>query len=67
MMVAVINIGDFFGYEEYLNIVQNFTFRRELTKIRLSAHNLMIEKGPHKQINRLMRSFLRVVKVGLAY
>lgn len=36
---------DHFQFEEYLNIVKNFDKRRSLTKLRISAHKLKIEKG----------------------
>lgn len=34
-----------FGCEKYLNIIKNFDQRRHLTRLRLSAHQLSIEKG----------------------
>ena len=36
------------GLEEYLNSVENVRDRTALTKIRLSNHSLMIEKGRHQ-------------------
>jgi hypothetical protein len=39
-----------FGCEKYLSIVQNFNLRRSLTRLRLSAHQLAIEKGRYMGI-----------------
>ena len=39
--------------EEYLLLVKNVSDRIALTRIRLSNHNLMIEKGRHKNISRI--------------
>ena len=36
-----------FGRERYLSVVKNIEVRSCLSKFRLSAHNLMIEKGRH--------------------
>ena len=36
--------------EYYLNNIQNITDRISMTKLRLSNHNLMIEKGRHNNI-----------------
>ena len=41
-----------FGCEKYLSIVQNFNLRRSLTRLRLSAHQLAIEKGRYMGIPR---------------
>ena len=38
------------GMEYYLNNIQNITDRISMTKLRLSNHNLMIEKGRHNNI-----------------
>ena len=43
------------GYENYLSNVTNTKIRTQITKLRLSNHNLMIETGRHKNINREMR------------
>jgi len=40
------------GYEEYLSKNQNIKERISLTKLRLSNHLLMIEKGRHEKIER---------------
>ena len=37
------------GYENYLDEIQNLKHRNALTKLRLSNHNLMIEKGRHNK------------------
>ena len=34
-----------FEFEQYLNIIKNFDKRRSLTKFRISAHRLKIERG----------------------
>ena len=36
------------GREGYLDLIDNFNRRKALTKIRLSNHRLMIEKGRHE-------------------
>lgn len=41
-----------FGCEKYLNIIKNFDQRRHLTRLRLSAHQLSIEKGRYLGIPR---------------
>ena len=40
-----------FGMESYLEKVSNFKYRRAITKLRVSSHDLMIEKGRHHTIN----------------
>ena len=40
------------GWEGYLDEVNNFSRRRVITKIRLSNHRLMIEKGRHENLQR---------------
>ena len=37
--------------EEYLNSTENIKDRTALTKIRLSSHGLMIEKGRHQDLD----------------
>ena len=37
------------GFETYLSHIKNFKFRRMLTKLRLSNHDLFIETGRHKK------------------
>ena len=44
-----------FGYEEYLNDVNNFFWRRELTRLRISSHKLLIERGRYCKIERDQR------------
>jgi len=39
-----------FVYENYLNDIRNVTDRKNFTKLRISSHNLMIEKGRHMKI-----------------
>ena len=39
------------GMEEYLNSTENIKDRTALTKIRLSNHDLMIEKGRHRDLD----------------
>ena len=34
-----------YEYENYLESVENISFRKELTKLRISNHNLLIERG----------------------
>ena len=41
--------------EPYLRIVKNVKDRISMTKFRLSNHNLMIEKGRHRNLDRTMR------------
>ena len=43
------------GYEDYLDEVKNTKHRISLTKLRLSNHSLMIEKGRHLKINKNLR------------
>ena len=43
------------GYEEYLSDIRNVKERTSLTKLRLSNHPLMIEKGRHLKIERNAR------------
>ncbi len=43
-----------FGYEKYLDIVQNKKLRSTFTRLRLSAHNLRIETGRYGR-NRIER------------
>ena len=40
------------GLEGYLDVVKNYSRRRVITKIRLSNHRLMIEKGRHENLQR---------------
>ena len=41
-----------FKYERYLNCISNDTNRLNLTRLRLSAHNLEIEAGRYLNIER---------------
>ena len=43
------------GFESYLTKIKNPAKRIEMTKFRLSNHNLMIESGRHKNIPRESR------------
>ena len=36
--------------ETYLNKISNFKYRRAITRLRVSSHHLMIEKGRHHTI-----------------
>ena len=38
-----------FRFENYIHIVKDFTIRKNITRLRISAHNLAIEKGRHKR------------------
>ena len=38
-------IKNAFGYEEYLDILNNSSLRKALAKIRLGSHNFMVERG----------------------
>ena len=40
------------GMEIYLTEIKNITIRTQVTKFRLSDHNLMIEIGRHKGVKR---------------
>ena len=44
-----------FGYEEYLNNINNIAWRRELTKLRITAHKLQIEVGRYSKIDKGQR------------
>lgn len=48
-----------FGCEKYLSIINNFELRRSLTRLRISAHSLEIEKGRYKGIPRHNRTCSR--------
>ena len=39
------------GFESYLTEIKNLSVRKQVTKFRLSNHQLMIEKGRHQGIN----------------
>ena len=43
------------GFEKYLNEISCLKKRTALTKLRLSNHRLMIEKGRHTNVNRDFR------------
>ena len=43
------------GFESYINIIPNEEERVALTKLRLSNHELMIEKGRHMKIEKELR------------
>ena len=44
-----------FEFEEYLNIISNDLIRKNLTRLRLSSHNLAIESGRYAGIDRQLR------------
>ena len=44
------------GYENYLSIMANVEKRTAVTKIRLSNHDLMIEKGRHQRLHLSQRN-----------
>ena len=48
-----------FGREGYLSIVKSFEKRSRLTRLRVSAHSLRIEKGRHQGIPRHDRTCTR--------
>lgn len=41
-------VKDKFGFENYINIINNFELRKNLCKFRISAHQLQIEKGRYQ-------------------
>ena len=43
------------GFEGYLTEIEDLQIRTQLTKFRLSNHNLMIETGRHKKLTKEMR------------
>ena len=43
------------GRELYLSEIKNKKIRTQLTKLRISDHNLMIEKGRHKGVHKNLR------------
>ena len=43
------------GRELYLSEIKNIKIRTQLTKLRISDHNLMIEKGRHKGVHKNLR------------
>ena len=42
-----------FKFENYLQIIKDFEIRKNVTRLRISAHNLAIEKGRHKRPTKL--------------
>ena len=49
------HLKDSIGYEEYLNKIGNIQERTSFSKLRLSNHPLLIEKGRHEKIERNQR------------
>ena len=45
------------GREHYLSEIKNVKIRTQLTKFRISDHNLMIEKGRHKGLDKTKRFY----------
>ena len=43
------------GRENYLHVIKNVEIRTQLTKFRISDHNLMIEKGRHEGLHKSTR------------
>ena len=43
-----------FRFENYIHIVKDFTIRKNITRLRISAHNLAIEKGRRKRVKNLI-------------
>ena len=43
------------GRENYLHVIKNVETRTQLTKFRISDHNLMIEKGRHEGLHKSTR------------
>ena len=39
-----------FGSEKYLHIINNFTLRKAITKLRISSHRLKIETGRYLKL-----------------
>ena len=39
-----------FGSEKYLHIINNFTLRRVISKLRISSHRLKIETGKYLRL-----------------
>ena len=48
-------IKNVFGREKYIDSVKDFRLRQELSKFRLSCHNLQIEKGRKLKIEQSLR------------
>jgi hypothetical protein len=48
-------IKQYFGLENYLTILKNFTQRKTLTRFRISAHKLRIESGRYLGMSRTSR------------
>ena len=44
-----------FGFEKYLNLINKFDIRKSITKLRISAHKLIIETGRYSKIPRADR------------
>ena len=42
-----------FGFEDYLNIIQNDTLRKQLSCFRLSSHLLEIESGRFNNVEKI--------------
>ena len=45
------------GFENYLNTIKNKAIRTEITRFRLSNHQLMIEIGRHRNIPKNLRFY----------
>ena len=44
-----------FGCEKYINEIRNFSYRRSITRFRISAHRLKIETGRYIKLDRSER------------
>ena len=53
------NLKTNFGMEKYLSVLQNFEHRRNVARLRLSAHRLQIERGRYQGVLRHDRICLR--------
>ena len=52
------------GKEGYLDQIRNTKYRQKLTKLRLSNHQLMIEKGRHMKLEKRQTHMSRVQRGG---
>ena len=55
------------GMENYLHVIKNVEIGTQLTKFRISDHNLMIEKGKHEGLHKSNRCPFCLDKVVMIY